>query len=158
MSIHPSASLAGRARVLLMVSACMAAWLWCGPPVPVVAALEAEYRIGPNDIIRVQVFGEDDLTVERKVGGDGQINFPLLGNIVVHGRTIQALQDELTTKLADGFVRQPKVIAYIVRYRNFYVSGEVKTPGGYAYEEGLTVQKAISLAGGFTEKADRHVG
>jgi polysaccharide biosynthesis/export protein len=118
---------------------------------------EHEYRIGPNDVIRVQVFGEDDLTVERKVGGDGNITFPLLGDVQVGGRTIKTLQEELSAKLAEGYVRQPKVSAYIVRYRNFYVSGEVKTPGAYTYEEGLTVQKAISLAGGFTEKSDRHV-
>jgi len=45
----------------------------------------------------------------------------------------------------------------VARHRNFYVGGEVKTPGGYPYEEGLTVHKAISLAGGFTEKADKRV-
>ncbi|MFO0729449.1 MAG: SLBB domain-containing protein [Nitrospiraceae bacterium] len=45
----------------------------------------------------------------------------------------------------------------IARHRNFYVGGEVKTPGGYPYEEGLTVQKAIALAGGFSEKADKQV-
>ena len=43
----------------------------------------------------------------------------------------------------------------IVRHRNFYVGGEVKTPGGYPYEDGLTIQKAITMAGGFTEKSDR---
>jgi polysaccharide biosynthesis/export protein len=141
--------------VLLILS--MVCWVGLGHPAARGAESESEYRIGPNDIIRVQVFGEDDLSVERKVGGDGQINFPLLGNVAVHGRTIQALQDELAARLGDGYVRQPKVIVYIVRYRNFYVSGEVRTPGGYAYEGGLTVRKAISLAGGFTEKADRHV-
>src|SRR4030095_10111393 len=76
---------------------------------------------------------------------------------MVHGdgRTIEELQQELTVRLAAGYVRLPKVSVSIVRHRNFYVSGEVKTPGGYPYEEGLTVQKALSLAGGLTEKADK---
>src|SRR5512132_4085022 len=67
------------------------------------------YRIGPNDVIRVQVFGEDDLTVESKVSGDGKMNYPLLGMLQVEGRTIEELQQELTVRLGSGYVRLPKV-------------------------------------------------
>jgi len=113
------------------------------------------YRVGPNDVIRIQVFGEDDLTVEGRVGGDGKLTYPLLGALRVEGRTTEELQRELTSRLADGYVRQPKVSVSIVRHRNFYVSGEVKTPGGFPFEDGLTVQKAVTMAGGFTEKSAR---
>lgn len=113
------------------------------------------YRLGPNDAVRIQVYGEEDLTVESKIDGDGNINFPLLGVISVAGKTIPELQEYLTTKLAGGYVRTPSVTAYVFKYRNFYVSGEVKTPGGHPYEEGLSVQKAITMAGGLTEKAER---
>lgn len=113
------------------------------------------YRLGPNDVVRVQIFGEDDLTTEGKVGGDGTMTFPLLGAVQVGGRTVEQVRDDITTRLAEGYLRQPKVSIAIVRYRNVYVSGEVRTPGGYPYEDGLTVQRALSLAGGFTEKADR---
>jgi protein involved in polysaccharide export with SLBB domain len=115
---------------------------------------EYQYQLGPNDVVRVQVFGEEDLTVESKVGGDGAINFPLLGSVPIAGKTVKELQEYLIGRLAEGYVRSPKVMVLLVRYRNFYVHGEVKTPGGYPYEAGLTVQKAISLAGGFTEKAE----
>ncbi len=115
---------------------------------------EYQYQLGPNDVVRVQVFGEEDLTVESKVGGDGAINFPLLGSVPIAGKTVKELQEYLVGRLAEGYVRSPKVMVLLVRYRNFYVHGEVKTPGGYPYEAGLTVQKAISLAGGFTEKAE----
>ena len=113
------------------------------------------YRLGPNDVIRIQVFGEEDLTVESKVGGDGKIDYPLLGVLQVGNRTIGELQKELTARLASGYLRLPKVSVSIVRHRNFYIGGEVKTPGGYPYEEGLTLQKAITMAGGFTEKSDK---
>jgi polysaccharide export outer membrane protein len=113
------------------------------------------YLLGPNDVIRVQVFGEEDLSVERNVDGDGTITFPLLGSLSVGGRTVQDLQDELTARLRAGYIRQPKVTVFIVRHRNFYVSGEVKKPGGFEYKEGVTVQNALALAEGFTEKADR---
>jgi protein involved in polysaccharide export with SLBB domain len=115
------------------------------------------YRLGPNDIVRIQVFGEEDLTLETKVEGDGQITYPLLGILHVGGLTIHELQQDLTTRLAAGYLSKPKVTVTVARHRNFYVGGEVKTPGGYPYEEGLTVQKAITLAGGFTEKSDKRV-
>jgi protein involved in polysaccharide export with SLBB domain len=113
------------------------------------------YRIGSNDIIRIQVYGEDDLTVERKVGGDGKIDVPLLGLIRATGRTTEELQIDLTGRLSAGYLKQPQVTVTITRHRNFYVSGEVKAAGGYPYEEGLTVQKAITMAGGFTDKASK---
>jgi protein involved in polysaccharide export with SLBB domain len=113
-----------------------------------------QYHLGPNDVIRVQVFGEEDLTVESKVEGDGTMNYPLLGSVPIAGKTVKELQDYMAGRLAEGYVRSPKVTVLMVRYRNFYVYGEVKTPGGYPYEAGLTVQKAVSLAGGFTEKAE----
>jgi len=119
------------------------------------AELQQAYRLGPNDVIRVQVFGEDDLSVERNVDDDGTITFPLLGALSVGGRTVQDLQDDLTARLRAGYIRQPKVTVFIVRHRNFYVSGEVKKPGGFEYKEGMTVQKALALAEGFTEKANR---
>ncbi|THJ23915.1 MAG: hypothetical protein CAF45_006200 [Nitrospira sp. CG24E] len=113
------------------------------------------YRIGPNDVIRIQVFGEEELSLERKVEGDGKIDFPLLGAVPVEGKTVQELQRYLTSHLASGYLRHPKVSISIVRHRNFYVSGEVKTPGGFPYEEGLTLQKAVAMSGGLTEKSDK---
>ena len=55
--------------------------------------------------------------------------------------------------LADGYLKHPRVTVSISTYRQFYVHGEVKKPGGYNYLDGLTVQKAVALAGGFTERA-----
>ncbi len=113
------------------------------------------YHLGPNDVIRIQVYGEEDLSIESKIDGDGNIRLPLLGTILVGGKTITELQETLTERLAAGYVRNPRVTIYIVKHRNFYLSGGVRSPGGYSYEEGLNVQKAISLAGGLTEKAER---
>ncbi len=114
-----------------------------------------EYRIGPNDVIRIQVFGEDDLTLESAVSGEGKLNYPLLGMLQVAGRTVEDLQKDLTGRLGSGYLRNPKVSVSIIQHRNFYVGGEVKKPGGYAYQEGLTVEKAITMAGGFADKSDK---
>jgi protein involved in polysaccharide export with SLBB domain len=113
------------------------------------------YRLGPNDIVKVQVYGEDDLSTESKVDGDGNINFPLLGVVHVAGKTVPELQDYLIQRLAAGYVRSPRVTASVFKHRNFYVTGEVKSPGAFAYEEGMTIQKALAMAGGLTEKAER---
>lgn len=113
------------------------------------------YKVGPNDTLRIQVFGEDDLTVEKGVGGDGTIDYPLLGTVRVEGKTIEEIQRHLTTQLDAGYIRHPKVSVSIIRHRNFYVGGEVRTPGGFPYQAGLTVQKAIAIAGGLTERSDK---
>ena len=118
-------------------------------------SLPPSYQIGPNDVIRIHVYGEDDLTVERKVGGDGKIDYPLLGLLQVTGQTTEELQATLTARLSAGYLKQPQVNVSIARHRNVYVSGEVRAPGAFPYEEGLTVRKAITMAGGFTERASK---
>ena len=52
-------------------------------------------------------------------------------------------------------LKNPKMVLSIIQYRNFYVSGEVRNPGAFPYQDGLTILKAITLAGGWTEKADK---
>lgn len=111
------------------------------------------YRLGPNDSLRIEVFGEADLTTQTEVNGQGMVKFPLLGELRIGGKTVQEAEQYLMELLKAGYLNNPKVTVYIVRHRNVYVSGEVKSPGAYPYEEGLTVLKAVTLAGGFTEKA-----
>ena len=111
------------------------------------------YRLGANDLIKVQVFGEESLNTETRVSGDGKISIPLLGILEIKGLTVKETEELIAKRLADGYLKNPRVIIYITKYRNFFVSGEVKTPGGYPYEDGLTVLKAVTLAGGFTNKA-----
>jgi polysaccharide export outer membrane protein len=119
------------------------------------AELQQIYRLGPSDVVRVQVFGEDDLSVERTVDGDGTITLPLIGALSVEGKTVQEFQEELTARLRAGYLRHPKVTVLITKHRNFTVSGEVKKPGGFEYREGVTVREALALAEGFSEKANR---
>src|SRR5712691_5570668 len=90
------------------------------------------YRLGANDVIKVQVYGEDALTTETRVGGDGKISVPLLGVLEVKGLTVKETAELIAKRLADGFLKNPRVVIYITKYRNFFVSGEVKNPGGYS--------------------------
>ena len=111
------------------------------------------YRLGPNDLIKVQVFGQPDLTSETRVSGDGKIRVPLLGVLEVTGLSVKETEDLVTDRLSRELLKNPRVTVNIVKYRNVYVSGQVKNPGGYPYEDGLTVLKVLALAGGLTDKA-----
>lgn len=112
------------------------------------------YLLGPGDKLRITVFGEETLTGEYGVTGAGDVSFPLVGNIKVAGRTIEALQAELTTKLGAGYLEDPRVSAEIINYRPFYILGEVARPGQYDFAVGLTVEQAVAAAGGFTYRAN----
>lgn len=113
----------------------------------------ASYKLGSNDVVRIQVFDEPDLTTETEVSGQGTIKFPLLGELHIGGMDVKEVESYVTEQLKGGYLKRPKVSVYIVKHRNIYVNGEVRLPGAYAYDEGLTVLKAITLAGGFTAKA-----
>lgn len=142
--------------VISMVGLTFIPMVFAGTVIAASAEPQQSYRLGPHDIVRIQVFGEDDLSVERTVDGDGTITFPLLGALSVEGHTVQEFQDELTARLRAGYLRHPKVTVFIAKHRNFTVSGEVKKPGGFEYREGVTFREAVALAEGFTERANRN--
>ncbi|MDO6462123.1 polysaccharide biosynthesis/export family protein [Granulosicoccaceae sp. 1_MG-2023] len=113
------------------------------------------YRFGTGDKIFIKVFDESDLTMETIVGSSGTINYSFLGQIQVAGRTSAELEQELTTLLADGYLLNPSVNVSVIEYRPFFINGEVKKPGGYPYQPGLTLEKAVALAGGLTDRASK---
>lgn len=116
----------------------------------------SSYKLGAGDVITIRVLGEDDLKREKVTLSDaGTVSFPVLGEIKVKGMTVGALEDFITKGLKGRYLLDPQVTVSIDQYRNFFVNGEVDKPGGYPFVPGLTVRKAISLAGGFKERAVR---
>jgi len=104
----------------------------------------------------VRVLGEDDLKREKvRLSDAGTMSFPVLGEIKVQGMTVGGLEDYITKGLKGRYLLNPQVTVSIEEYRNFYVNGMVEKPGGYPFSPGLTVRKAITLAGGFKERASR---
>ncbi len=93
-----------------------------------------------------------DLT--EKIGQNGRISYPFLGELAVAGKTLGALQNSLVEGLKPDYLLDPRISVSIVKYRPFFVNGEVRNPGGLPFQPGLTLRKAISLAGGFTERAN----
>ena len=125
---------------------------------------DLNYRLGSADKLRVIVFGETSLSGEFVISDSGEIAFPLIGNVHAAGLTVAQFQEALRTKLADGYLRDPRVSAEVENYRPFYILGEVQKPGEYPFTSGLTVLNAVATAGGFTYRANtklvtiRHAG
>ncbi len=141
--------------VLSLVLIAFAARVPAQQPAPQVPELST-YKLGSGDLITVRVLGEDDLKREKvRLSDAGTMSFPVLGEIKVQGMTVGALEEYITKGLKGRYLLNPQVTVSIEEYRNFYVNGMVEKPGGYPFSPGLTVRKAIALAGGFKERASR---
>lgn len=118
----------------------------------------ARVPLAAGDQVRVTVFGEDDLSGEFEVDATGQLSLPLIGRVTVAGGSADQLEAFVATTLRlDGYVKRPRVSVEILSMRPIFIMGEVNRPGSYPYSTGLTVLKAIALAGGFTYRAKRKV-
>lgn len=118
------------------------------------AANPRTYLLGPNDRVRVKVYGEPDVTGEYEVDSSGYVSVPLAGRVRASGATTHQLERAIISALAKGIVRDPRVNVEIAAYRPFYILGEVKKSGEYPYRIGMTVLDAVASAGGFTYRAD----
>ncbi|MGH6827912.1 MAG: polysaccharide biosynthesis/export family protein [Rhizomicrobium sp.] len=113
------------------------------------------YTLGSGDKVRVSVFGQADLAGEYVVDGTGFVQLPLIGRTKAIGLTVTEFQKEVAAKLANGYLVNPNVDVEVVNYRPFYILGEVKSPGQYAYVNGMSILNAVALAGGYTDRADK---
>lgn len=116
---------------------------------------EDSYKLGPGDRIIIDIFGEDDLSIDVMLDNTGIINYPFLGELRVAGLTVGELENVLIAGLKGPYLVDPDITVSIKEYRSIYVNGEVQRPGAYPYQPDLNVEKAIALAGGFTERASK---
>jgi polysaccharide export outer membrane protein len=123
---------------------------------PASASTAATYVLGPNDRIRLKVYGEPDIAGEYEIDSNGQVSIPLAGHIAAAGLTTKQLERSIASALSKGIVRDPRVNVEIALYRPYYILGEVKKSGEYPYRLGLTVMDAVASAGGFTYRANEN--
>src|ERR1039457_7488038 len=126
--------------------------LWLAAAPALAQPTDSDYRLGPGDRIIIKVFGEEDLSMDFRLNDTGRLNYPFLGELVVQGLTVAELEQLITRGLKGSYLRDPTVTVLIAEYRPFFVTGEVQKPGGFPYQAKLTVQKAIALGGGFTQR------
>jgi protein involved in polysaccharide export with SLBB domain len=125
--------------------------------IPAASVTAPTYRLSPNDVLRVKVFQEDDLTTELRLGKDGSATFPLLGVIHLGGRTVDEAAATIRELLGKDYLVNPQVTLTVVEYakRRFMVLGQVQKPGSFDIpsEESMSLLQAIAMAGGFTRLA-----
>jgi polysaccharide biosynthesis/export protein len=133
------------------------------PPIHSAAAAEAArkltagatpgnsaYRIGPLDLLDVSVFKVPDLSKTVQVGDDGQISYPLIGEVPAAGKTTHELERELAKRLGDKYLRSPQVTVLVREYNSqrITVEGAVKNTGVYAMKGNTSLVQAMAMAGG----------
>lgn len=120
----------------------------------VCAATNAQYKLASGDVIRINVFGEKDLSFEEvRLSDAGTFSYPFVGELQAKGKTAAELERLIAQKLKGEYLVDPRVSVSVMHYREFYIGGEVKNPGGYPFQPGLTLRRAVTLAGGLTERA-----
>ncbi len=144
-------------QILLIASA--AVWLGgCSrsqPVVEVATTSSIPYTLDNGDRLRIEVFGQRNLSNTYAVDGDGAISMPLIGPVEVRGLTTAQTEILLERKLGTRYLRNPNVTVEIQRHRPFFVLGEVARSGQFAFVSGMTAQTAIAIAGGFTPRANK---
>lgn len=120
------------------------------------ADVDSSYKPGPDDVLLISVWKEEALTREVVVTPDGNVTFPLIGEVMVKGHTLEEVRKEVQTKIEEFSPGAPVSIMVIkVNSPKVYVTGKVLRPGAFLMSENLTVMQAIALAGGFTPFAER---
>jgi len=114
-----------------------------------------EYLLGPGDKIQIVVYGEDDLTTNVKIDKSGFISFPFLDDIQVIDLSAKQLENIIHKGLLGDYLIAPQVNVSVSEYRPFFIHGQVKRPGGYPYLDDLTLDKAIAIAGGLSNRASK---
>jgi polysaccharide export outer membrane protein len=111
------------------------------------------YRLDTGDRLRIFVYGQPNLSRIYAVDQVGNVAFPLIGSVRARGRTATELGHAIRARLATDFVRDPFVTVDVAQNRPFFILGEVRLPGQYPYVSGMTVETAVAIAGGYTERA-----
>jgi polysaccharide biosynthesis/export protein len=119
------------------------------------ATLPADYVIGPEDVLGIVFWRDQDMTGDVTVRPDGMVTLPLIGDMSAAGMTPDALRMQIQTA-AGKYVQDPSVTVVVrqIHSRKVFITGEVKTPGAYPLTGPRTVMQLIALAGGLNEFAD----
>lgn len=155
--MHPSRAAgtgAARARAvvrrllsgLVIFAALLSAWSYA-------SAQRLEYTLGSGDKVRVNVFGQPDMSGEFSISGNGTVSLPFVGQVQADGLTVAQLEAVITEKLQPDYLKNPRVSVEVLNFRPFDIIGEVQKPGSYPYRNGMTITNAIAMAGGFTYRA-----
>ncbi len=114
------------------------------------------YRVGPSDMLKIEVWKHDELLQQIPVRPDGAISMPLIGEVPAAGRTTDQIAGDISQRLAKFFQDKPTVTVSVNEVKSYrvYVVGEVTHAGEFSPTHTISILQALSLAGGFTRYAD----
>src|SRR5579872_3097475 len=126
----------------------------CSGPSTVETTIREEYRIGPDDLLAVNVWKEPEISRNVLVRPDGRISLPLIGDLRASGRTPSQLQSDIRTQLLP-YLSDPEVAVIVqeAKSQKFNILGEVEHPGSYPLSKSMTVLDAIAVSGGLRDFA-----
>jgi polysaccharide export outer membrane protein len=115
----------------------------------------SEYRIGPQDLLEVSVFLNQDLRREVRVNTGGQISLPLVGSIQAGGKTVKELETELSAAYGKSYLQNPQINVFIKEFTSQRVTleGNINKPGIYPITGKTTLLQAIAIGGGMERVA-----
>jgi polysaccharide biosynthesis/export protein len=115
-----------------------------------------DYRVGPSDVLDIAVYQLPELSRTMRVNTRGYVSLPLIGPMLVGGKTVQEIETELTARLAEDFLQDPQVTVFVSEYasQRITIEGAVKSPGILSLSNKTTLLQAIVMAGGVSETAN----
>jgi polysaccharide biosynthesis/export protein len=121
-----------------------------------VRASPRDYRIGPEDLLEIQVFGVDQLTRTVRVNSRGLVSLPLIGNLEVGGLTSSQAEALIVARLSENFLQDPQVSLFIREYtsQRVTIEGAVNRPGVYPLRGPTTLLQSLAVAGGQANLSD----
>jgi polysaccharide biosynthesis/export protein len=119
-----------------------------------VAEEDGPYLLDTGDKLRIFVYGQPSLSRIYTVDHGGGISVPLIGRVHARGQTTSGLERSIKGRLGVQYVKDPHVSVDIQQNRPFFILGEVRQAGQFPYVSGMTVQSAVAIAGGYSERAD----
>lgn len=115
-----------------------------------------QHKLEPGDQLQLTIFGHDDLSGKFEVDSLGSLSLPLIQKVKVEGLTLIELESAIIAKLHPDYIKNPKISIEVLNYQPFYIIGEVNNPGSYPFANGLTIMRAVALAGGYTYRAKKN--
>jgi polysaccharide export outer membrane protein len=131
--------------------------------VPAVVGIPADpgpqvtYRIGPHDLLKIEVFQVEELSSQERVNERGEIAMPLIGSVKVGGLTPQEAERVIADRLGQNYLQDPQVNIFVLEYasQKVTVTGHVKKPGVFPLAGQTTLMQAIAMAGGLDQVAKK---
>jgi polysaccharide export outer membrane protein len=120
---------------------------------------QSAYRISPQDVLQIDVFGFPTLSRTVQVEGTGRISFPLVGGVVAAGRTVSEFEAEITRQLGAKYIQSPQVSVFIKESvgQRITVEGAVRKPGVYSLKGKTTLLQALAMAEGINDIGDYNI-